>query len=156
MPNNQDNELLTLTTTNPNLMTLFAIKKAVKYGALICFLFLVLISFSQTKEWKVPKKFKRYSNPYAGNTEDLFIGRGAYKKHCYSCHGGSGIGNGPKASNLKSKLTSFRKSEFQSQADGVLYYKIMFGKDEMPAFEKVITEDEDLWHLINYIRTFKN
>lgn len=122
---------------------------------LLLFSFLALIAYGQATNWEVPKKYKRMSNPFADNTEDVFIGKAVYKKHCYSCHGGSGIGNGPEASKLKTPVGNFSKSEFQSQSDGALYYKIIFGRGEMPAYEKKIRSEEDRWQLINYLRTFK-
>lgn len=125
------------------------------FSIFLVFTFLVLIAYGQAKEWEVPKKYKRMTNPYADNTSEVFIGKAMYKKHCYSCHGGSGVGNGPKASSLKSPAGNFRTSEFQSHADGEIYYKIMFGKGEMPAYEKTIENEEDKWQLVNYIRTFK-
>jgi len=43
----------------------------------------------------------------------------------------------------------------QGQSDGELYYKISEGRDEMPSFKKKIPEAEDIWSVVNYIRTLK-
>ena len=37
----------------------------------------------------------------------------------------------------------------------ILFYKILKGRDEMPSFSKKITEDNDVWSLVNYLRTLK-
>jgi len=35
----------------------------------------------------------------------------------------------------------------------VIYYQSFVGRDEMPNFEKKITEEEDRWAIVNFIRT---
>jgi hypothetical protein len=41
---------------------------------------------------------------------------------------------------------------FGNQTDGSLYYKTIFGRDDMPSFEKKIVEEEDRWMVVNYIK----
>jgi mono/diheme cytochrome c family protein len=41
----------------------------------------------------------------------------------------------------------------QSLSDGELYYKIKEGRDDMPSFKKKITDDEEIWHIVNFMRT---
>ena len=76
-----------------------------------------------------------------------------YNKHCKSCHGSLGLGDGPKAKQLETHCGDFSTDEFQSQTDGELYYKSFIGRDEMPNFEKKITDEEDRWSVINFLRT---
>jgi len=47
------------------------------------------------------------------------------------------------------------KADFQAQSDGALYYKIAEGRDDMPSFKKKIPDAEDIWNLVNYVRTLK-
>jgi len=35
-----------------------------------------------------------------------------------------------------------------------MYFKMIIGRNEMPAFDKKIKSEEDRWLLINYIKTF--
>ncbi len=130
-------------------------KNPIGFVIFLVFIFFALIAFGQNKAWEVPKKYKRMSNPYADEKSDDFIGRAVYKKRCFSCHGNSGQGNGSKASSLDTKVGSLADSEFQSHTDGEIYYKIIFGKDHMPSFEKDIEDEEDRWQLVNYLRSFK-
>jgi hypothetical protein len=44
---------------------------------------------------------------------------------------------------------------FQSQSDGALFYKTSEGRDDMPSFKKKIPDAEDIWNLVNFVRTFK-
>ena len=47
------------------------------------------------------------------------------------------------------------KGTFQSQSDGSLFYKVSEGRDDMPSFKKKIPDAEDIWNLVNYMRTLK-
>lgn len=105
--------------------------------------------------WVVPEKYKKMKNPVASDKESLDIGKSLYAKHCKSCHGSKGLGDGTKAAQLKTKCGDFSTDEFQAQSDGSLFYKISEGRDDMPAFKKKIPEQEDIWSVVNYLRTLK-
>ena len=123
---------------------------------LFSFTFLILVTYGQeVKEWVVPAKYKTMVNPVVDDTKDLPIGKALYNKHCKSCHGKEGFGDGTKAAGLDTPCGDFSSEEFQSQTDGELFYKTTFGRDEMPAFEKTIKDPEDRWLIINYMRTLK-
>lgn len=109
---------------------------------------------AQPEEWVVPAKYQKLENPSRGNTESLGTGKMLYKKHCASCHGNTGMGDGVKARTLDTPSGDFTDEEFQSQTDGALFYKIKSGRNDMPKFDSKI-EDEDVWLVINYIRTLK-
>ena len=104
--------------------------------------------------WEVPSKYKKMENPYKDDAKLAKVGKMLWAKHCKSCHGNIGQGNGPKAKQLKTFPGDFTPPEFQEQADGVLYYRSFIGRDEMPNYESKIQDDEDRWAVINYIRTF--
>lgn len=110
----------------------------------------------QSKEWVVPESAKKVKNPTdKADKENLAIGKSLYSKHCQSCHGKEGYGDGPKAKELKGEVGDFSSEEFHSQSDGALFYKITTGRDDMPAFDKKIPDAEDRWLIVNYIRTLK-
>jgi len=102
--------------------------------------------------WKVPDKYVNMKNP-TNPKEDMAIGKSLYDKHCKSCHGKEGYGDGPKAAEMKGDLGDFSSEDFQKQTDGTLFYKTSFGKDDMPEFTKKIPDDEDRWLVVNYMRT---
>ncbi len=111
---------------------------------------------NQSKEWVVPETAKKVKNPTdKSSKEDLAIGKSLYAKHCQSCHGKEGFGDGPKAKEMKGDMGDFSSTEFQSQTDGTLFYKMTTGRDDMPTFEKKIPDAEDRWLIVNYIRTLK-
>ena len=65
-----------------------------------------------------------------------------------------GEGDGSKAEELKTELSDFTQAKFQGQSDGALFYKITKGRDEMPSSHKKNIEDEDVWNIINFVRSF--
>lgn len=113
---------------------------------------------SQSSKWVVPESAKNVKNPTDKSDQENFaVGKSLYAKYCKSCHGKEGYGDGPKAKELEGKdqMGDFSTSEFQSQTDGTLFYKMTKGKDDMPAFNKKIPDDEDRWLIVNYLRTLK-
>jgi mono/diheme cytochrome c family protein len=127
-------------------------------GLLLVGLFSIgLFAFTSSQsgdEWVVPAKYVKMANPTdASDDEGISIGKDLYTKHCKSCHGKEGLGDGTKAKDVKGDLGDFSSSEFQKQTDGQLFYKSKFGRDDMPNFEKKITSDEDMWFVVNYMRT---
>ena len=117
--------------------------------------FLAAFTFQQPKPWNVPDKAAKTANPVKSGSESLSTGKSLWQQHCASCHGKAGLGDGNKAGQLKTSLTDFSKSDYQSQSDGTLFYKISEGRDEMPTYKKKIPDPDDIWSVINYTRTFK-
>lgn len=113
----------------------------------VMFLFLMATGFTPEKSvtdgWDIPTKYEKMKNPYQGDKAIIPAGKMLYAKHCKSCHGSKGLGDGPKAKQLKSDCGDFSSEKFQSLNDGTLYYMSFVGKDEMPNFEKKITDEED-------------
>lgn len=105
--------------------------------------------------WEIPAKYKTMKNTYKDDASLMKVGKMLYTKHCKSCHGSKGEGNGPKAKSMKTEIRSLKMAEVQAQSDGVLYYQSFIGRDEMPNYEKKIGDDEDRWAIINYLRTLK-
>ena len=130
--------------------------KTFKFLTIIGLVSFALFSFSAViqDEWKVPEKYVNMTNP-TNPDEDLAIGKSLYSKHCKSCHGKEGYGDGPKAEEQEGDLGDFSLEDFQAQSDGALFYKTTFGRDDMPEYTKKMPDDEDRWLIINYIRTLQ-
>lgn len=108
------------------------------------------------KGWDIPAKFKSMKNPLKPEDPSInSVGKELYNQHCRSCHGNKGKGDGPKARNLKTFPGDFGTKEFQAQTDGEIYYQSFVGRDEMPNFEKKITDEQDRWAVVGFIRTLK-
>ncbi|AFD07279.1 c-type cytochrome [Solitalea canadensis] len=117
----------------------------------------LLLSFTyyQTKPWVVPEKNAKMANPVKADAASLKTGKEMWTKHCASCHGKTGLGDGTKAASLKTAMEDLTTAAVQKQSDGALYYKVSEGREEMPSFKKKIPDSEDLWSIVNYMRTFK-
>ena len=105
--------------------------------------------------WPVPDKYLKMPNPVKTDAESLATGKELWSKHCQSCHGKSGKGDGSKAAQLKTTPDDLSKPDIQKQPDGAFFYKTSEGRQDMPSFKKKIPDAEDIWSVINYIRTFK-
>ena len=111
--------------------------------------------FQDKKPWPVPDNYKTMKNPVASDAESIAAGKALWGQHCKSCHGAKGMGDGPKAAQLKTEPGDFSKPDTQSQSDGALFYKTSEGRDDMPSFKKKIPDADERWSLVNYMRTFK-
>lgn len=117
---------------------------------------LILMSFKMAqKPWTVPEKYVKMANPVKSDDASVKAGKAIWVKHCQSCHGKTGLGDGSKAAQLKTEPGDFSKADFHKQTDGSMFYKISEGRDDMPAFDKKISDEEERWQVINYMRTFK-
>ena len=136
-------------------------KNSIKLAAIICTAIIFVTANMALAQkaggpWTVPAKYKSMkSTVKAGDASINTVGKENFNKHCKSCHGAKGLGDGPKAANLKTSTGDFSTAKFQANTDGDLYYMSFIGRDEMPNFEKKITDEGDKWAVIGYIRTLK-
>ena len=128
--------------------------KTIKFLTFIGIICIGLLSFNKLvqEEWKVPAKYEKMTNPEEASKSNVAIGKSMYSKHCKSCHGKEGFGDGPKADEVEGELGDFSSEEYQAQSDGALFYKSYIGRDDMPSFEKKMSE-EDMWLTVHYMRT---
>jgi mono/diheme cytochrome c family protein len=118
---------------------------------------LVLMSFAPQgdgpKPWDIPEKYMKMKNPQAADDGDMIkLGKMLYSKHCKSCHGSKGLGDGPKAKQLETFPGDFSTDAFHNQSDGEMYYKSFIGRDEMPNYESKLPDEEERWAVITYMR----
>ena len=106
----------------------------------------------QQEPWEVPAKYKKMANPFATTADAEKIGRILYSKHCKSCHGSKGLGDGTKAEDVDTEMPDITTEAFKSQSDGSMYYKTFEGRDDMPGFKKKITDTKEQWLIINYLK----
>jgi len=128
-----------------------------KNTILLAGLAVVLASFTALPNdpWPVPDKFNKMPNPLKSDATSLATGKEIWAKDCQSCHGKLGKGDGSKAAQLKTLPNDFTKADVQGQSDGALFYKTNEGRGDMPSFKKKISDPEEIWSVVNYIRTFK-
>lgn len=130
-----------------------------KIAVFIAGLFAItLLSFAPKKvttdPWPVPDAYKTKVNPLKGDAASVATGKTLYNQHCKSCHGTKGKGDGPKASTLDTECGDFTK-DLAAQTDGALFYKTYEGRKDMPSYKKKIPDANDIWAVVNYLRTLK-
>lgn len=104
--------------------------------------------------WKLPANAKETKNPIKATPESVAKGKELYKTNCQMCHGEKGDGQGPMAANLQQKPGNFTDKNLMGKfTDGELFWMISKGKLPMPGYEKTLSK-ENIWHIVNYIRTF--
>lgn len=92
-------------------------------------------------------------NPYPPTAESIAIGEEVYVANCQSCHGASGLGDGPAGAGLQPPPADL-VFHVPLHPDDDLFTTVVEGKEgtAMPAFGDQLS-DEEIWHLINYLRT---
>ncbi len=105
-------------------------------------------------DWPVPANYRSMKSPYAADKASLALGKTVYGTHCKSCHGTKGDGQGPKSSSLDTEMRSFLIAGFKAQSVGEVFYKTIFGRKDMPKYDKKIPDEEERWAVVNYIRSF--
>ena len=128
---------------------------SILFTVLFVTLLMAFVPKTTNDPWPVPDKYKNMANPVKSDATSLATGKELYTQHCKSCHGTKGKGDGPKAAQLDTESGDFTKSAFQSQTDGSLFYKTSEGRKDMPSFKKKIADQNDIWAVVNYMRTFK-
>jgi len=115
----------------------------------ILFLLVSVYTLAQTI-WEVPQKANDKISFQMFNEDMANEGRILYESSCASCHGT------PDEANYALMVPSPgdpAEEKFQNQTDGSLFYKIQIGREEMPKFDDVYSEDE-IWNIVAYFRSF--
>lgn len=124
---------------------------------------LVLASAAGTargdEEWRAPEAERARSNPVATTPATLQKGRALYQKHCATCHGDKGLGDGAAAPFNAAKPPSLADPKRQRNlTDGEMLWKITTGLRDaeevlMPAMAEKIPVEDDRWKLVSFVRT---
>lgn len=126
------------------------------------FFFLVIAVCAQNEppakapapESKIPAEDAAKANPVKPTGESLAKGKKMYGYDCAMCHGKDGDGKGDMASDYKNVTDFTNPDALKNRTDGELFYVTRKGKGEMPP-EGDRAKDEDIWNMVNYVRSFK-
>ncbi len=122
------------------------------------FAFMSVTANAQQKKgepWVIPAEYKKMANPVASDDASVKAGQVAFARNCASCHGKTGLGDGPKGRMLKTFPGDFSGAAFQAYTSGEMFYQTKFGRGEMPAYDKKIP-DTEIWNMVNYMKTLAN
>lgn len=107
-------------------------------------------------QYGIPKEYLAATAPTTNPIESVNVGARTYMRHCASCHGRTGLGDGVAAhSLLPSPALLAYMVQRPISVDSYLLWSISeggvaFGTD-MPAFKKALTRQE-IWDLIAFMR----
>ena len=96
-------------------------------------------------------------NPRPASLASLQNGKVQFERYCATCHGSTGIGDGPVSA------TGSIKGPFQgvlplivanARSDGHLYTTIRYGRRRMPGYMRMPSQDR--WDIVNYVRYLNN
>jgi mono/diheme cytochrome c family protein len=112
-----------------------------------------LIADSQASDWVAPPREARKTNPLPNDEATIAKGKAVFLAQCISCHGETGVGNGPAAKDLAKHPGDLTSPGVQDQPDGAIFWKISTGRAPMTAFQGTLSAEER-WQVIRYVRTF--
>lgn len=99
---------------------------------------------------------QKLKNPIPSDESSVAEGRKTYSRHCASCHGPSGKGDGSMAlaGGTPSNLTD--ETWDHGSSDGEIFVVIRDGvSSDMESYKDKLTEKQ-MWQLVNYIRSLSD
>ena len=119
----------------------------------------VFAAAAETRKWTAPDEDKARVNPVEATPAALLKGRALYQKHCASCHGDKGKGDGPAESYEIEPATDLTDPALQERlTDGEILWKVTTGLKSgteviMPSIAQRVPAEEDRWKLVHFMRT---
>ncbi len=104
-------------------------------------------------EYKIPPEAVARVNPVKPTAESLAKGKKMYGYDCAMCRGKDGDGKGDMASDMKNVTNFTDPNALKNRTDGELFYITRNGKGEDMPPEGDRAKDDDIWNMVNYIRS---
>ena len=109
--------------------------------------------------WTAPPEEHAKVNPLVPSNDALKRGRALFLKHCSTCHGQQGRGDGPAAAFGMVSPRDLTSPAVQGRlSDGEMFWKISKGRRMgsevlMPPGEEKVGKVEDRWRLVLFVRS---
>jgi cytochrome c5 len=101
----------------------------------------------------IPADAAKQANPVKPSPESHERGKKWWNLDCSMCHGKSGDGKSPLATDMNLKMSSFADpATLKDRTDGEIFYLIHNGYGDMPP-EGDRIKAETTWDLVNYVRS---
>src|SRR5258705_7786510 len=95
---------------------------------------------------------EKLKNPIAGDAASIEEGKRLYGRHCSSCHGPAGKGDGGMALSGGTPANLTDETWDHGSTDGEIFVVIRDGTStDMESYKEKLTEKQ-IWHLVNFIR----
>lgn len=102
----------------------------------------------------IPAEYAQKTSPYAPDDASIGRGQAIYTQHCATCHGESGMGDGPAGANLDPPASPIAHTS-QMLGDDYLFWRLSEGglpfKTAMPSFKGILDENQR-WDVLHYVR----
>lgn len=95
---------------------------------------------------------KKLKSPVPFSKESIARGRATFARNCTACHGN----DGKSEVDVVADATDLTEPKLwrSGTAEGEIFRSIRDGAgDTMPPFKSQLQKEEDLWHLVNFIRS---
>jgi mono/diheme cytochrome c family protein len=105
----------------------------------------------------IPEPYAQMRNPLPPTPENAQRGAQIYEAHCASCHGATGLADGPRSRRLTPQPAQlgWLNNVPASHWDAFMYWSIAEGggnfRTSMPAFKDKLSQDR-IWSVIGYIQ----
>ena len=106
----------------------------------------------------VPDEYAGLTNPIEADQESIQRGQQLYTTYCTVCHGETGLGDGLAGETLSPPPSPIGLSS-QMIGEDYWFWRVSEGgipfETSMPAWKDILAE-QDIWDLLNYVRTLNN
>ena len=106
---------------------------------------------------QIPAQYAGFSDPSSADKESLARGASIYATNCASCHGKSGMGDGPVGAALDPAPADLAVS-ISAVGDDYLFWRISEGSgpfnSAMPAWKAGLAE-QSRWDVIHFLRSLE-
>jgi mono/diheme cytochrome c family protein len=119
----------------------------------------LLALFLLSTTWKAPAAERARVNPVEPSPAALLRGQVLFQKHCASCHGPKGKGDGEAEPFAPEPAADLTRREVQDRlTDGEIFWKMTTGLRDgsdviMPAVATRVPVEEDRWKLVLFVRS---
>jgi mono/diheme cytochrome c family protein len=109
--------------------------------------------------WVAPPAEVTRVNPVAPSKDALKRGRALFLRHCSTCHGQGGKGDGPAAAFGMVTPRDLTSPTVQARlSDGDIFWKLSKGRKVgndvvMPPGEEKISSEDDRWRVVLFVRS---
>jgi len=99
-----------------------------------------------------PAEAKNLVNPVKPTPESIAQGKKYYGYDCAMCHGATGNGKGDV--DTGEKMPDFSNAaSMKDVTDGEMFCSLKTGKGHTMPLERIRTSPNELWNLVNYVRS---
>jgi mono/diheme cytochrome c family protein len=112
-------------------------------------------------KWVAPEAERMRPNPLSPSDDVLKRGKSLFMKHCSSCHGTAGRGDGPAAAFGLVTPRDLTVPAVQTRlSDGEIFWKLSTGWRQgsdviMPAAQDKVGKENDRWAIVLFVRSLR-